>query len=234
MSIDPPLSVRSRLRIVAAVVFSYLVALAPLVLFGFEGVWWLGILVIGSAPLLAIACFAAFAFAGGVRKRPFRWAFAAGLAAVALSVRCIVVMLTATWVGLVSVPVAALLRAVIFGFLVNTFVGWGQNRRRPGVQRCPIIPAANVRFEVENGHQVPAKPTGLTLQYTLKGSPMSAPQSLWKFSLVCLLALGSDASAVSPGRSSAPRAAYDIQTRSSKPFSKAGPGRGRPSVHLHS
>ena len=47
---------------------------------------------------------------------------------------------------------------------------------------------------------------------------MSAPQSLLKFSLVCLLALGSDASAASPGHSSAPRAAYDIQTRKLEAF----------------
>src|SRR5215218_11368406 len=64
----------------------------------------------------------------------------------------------------------------------------------------------------------PRKPTGLTLQFTLKGSPMSAPQSLLHFSLVCLLALGSDASAASPGRSSTPRAAYDIQTRKLEAF----------------
>ena len=47
---------------------------------------------------------------------------------------------------------------------------------------------------------------------------MSAPQSLLKCSLVCMLALGSDASAASPGGSSAPRAAYDIQTRKLEAF----------------
>ena len=78
------------------------------------------------------------------------------------------------------------------------------------------------RSKVRNGWKAaitfPRKPTGLTLQYTLKGSPMSAPQSLLKFSLVCLLALGSDASAAAPGRCSAPRAAYDIQTRKLEAF----------------
>src|SRR4051794_16342028 len=64
----------------------------------------------------------------------------------------------------------------------------------------------------------PRKPTGLTLQYTLEGSPMSAPLSVLKFSLVCLLALGSDAAAAYPVSSSAPRAAYDIQTRKLEAF----------------
>jgi len=47
---------------------------------------------------------------------------------------------------------------------------------------------------------------------------MSAPQSLLKFSMVCLLAVGSDASAASPGRSSAPREAYDNQTKKLEAF----------------
>ena len=47
---------------------------------------------------------------------------------------------------------------------------------------------------------------------------MSAPQSLLKFSLVCLLALGSATSATSPERSSAPRSAYDIQTTKLEAF----------------
>ena len=119
MLIHAPLSVRSRLRIVAAVLFSYIMALAPLVLFGSEGLWWVGMLLIASAPLLAIACVAAYAFAGSVRRHPFRWGGAAALFAIVLSVVALWV-LTATWVGLVSIPVAAF-AAVIFGFVVKTF-----------------------------------------------------------------------------------------------------------------
>ena len=51
---------------------------------------------------------------------------------------------------------------------------------------------------------------------------MSAPLSLLKFSLVCLLALGSGASAASPGRSAAPRAAYDAQTRKLEAIFRSG------------
>ena len=47
---------------------------------------------------------------------------------------------------------------------------------------------------------------------------MNAPRSLLKFSLVCLLALGSDVSAASPNRPFSPRAAYDIQTRKLEAF----------------
>jgi len=46
---------------------------------------------------------------------------------------------------------------------------------------------------------------------------MSAPLSALRFSLACLLALGSDASAASD-RPSAPRAAYDAQTRKLEAF----------------
>ncbi|WP_309603235.1 DUF4440 domain-containing protein [Sphingomonas sp.] len=41
---------------------------------------------------------------------------------------------------------------------------------------------------------------------------MTSRHSLLKFSLVSLLAFGSDASTASPSRSIAPRAAYDLQT----------------------
>ena len=101
-----------RLRVTAAVVFSFFAALAPLLLFGWEGLWWAKILMIGGTPFLGIAAITAFTFAGAILRRPLVWAGIASGTAITVSIAGLW-LLTGSVIGLASLPIA-LLAPVIF------------------------------------------------------------------------------------------------------------------------
>lgn len=106
-----------RLRVTAAVVCSFFAALAPLLLFGWEGLWWAKILMIGGAPFLGIAAIAAFTFAGAILRRPLVWAEIASATVITVSIVGLW-FLTGSLVGLASLPIA-LLAPVIFVFAIK-------------------------------------------------------------------------------------------------------------------
>ena len=107
MSGHEALSLTLRIRVVAAVIASFFAVLSPLLLFGREGIWWIQMLVVGSAPLLAIAVLTAFVFAASIRRKPFTWAVSAGVIAIVSSVVTLW-LLTGTLIGAVATPVAIL------------------------------------------------------------------------------------------------------------------------------
>lgn len=106
-----------RLRVSAAVVCSFFAALAPLMMFGSEGIWWAKILMIGGAPFLGIAAIIAFTFAGAILGRPLVWAGIASATAITVSVVGLW-LLTGSFIGLFSLPIA-LLAPVIFVFAIK-------------------------------------------------------------------------------------------------------------------
>ena len=106
-----------RLRVTAAVVCSFFAALAPLLLFGWEGLWWAKILMIGGAPFLGITAITAFTFAGAILRRPLVWAGIASATAITVS-SVGLWLLTGSAIGLASLPIA-LLATVIFVFAIK-------------------------------------------------------------------------------------------------------------------
>lgn len=116
MASDQALPLSVRLRVVSAVIVGYLAALAPLLLFGPEGGWWFGVLLLGSTPLLAFAGLAAFFFAESIRRRPVLWASSAGIIALAASLITLR-LLTRTWTGVLAAPTAVLAPLAFLYFL---------------------------------------------------------------------------------------------------------------------
>jgi hypothetical protein len=94
-----------RLWVLAAVVGSYLIALTPFLLFGWEGRWLAEILLAGSFPFLAVAGIAAFLFAERVIANPLEWAATASFAGLVIYVVLSIVTTGLPW-AVIGAPVA--------------------------------------------------------------------------------------------------------------------------------
>lgn len=95
----------TRLGVSAAVITSYLITLAPLLFFGWDGRWFATLLLFVVAPFLASAGATAFLLADRVVRRPFAWAGAAGAIGLALYTIALWGMTGELW-GLVALPFA--------------------------------------------------------------------------------------------------------------------------------
>ena len=127
MSDPSPPDVRTRLRVLAAVVVSYLAGYIPLLLSGWTGWWWAEILLIASLPLAAMAALASLICARSILAHPIMWAVSACVLTIMLSVTVLFAM-TGSLVGLASMPVAAL-AAGVFVLLAKSKVVQGRRER---------------------------------------------------------------------------------------------------------
>lgn len=117
MALTQSVSTMLRLRVTVAVVCSFFAALAPFLMFGWEGLWWAKLLMTGGAPFLGIAAITAFNFAPAICRRPLVWAGTASATAITLSVVGLW-LLTGSFIGLASLPIA-LLASVFFVFAIK-------------------------------------------------------------------------------------------------------------------
>lgn len=102
-----PISTSVRLRLLSAVVVSYLITLSPLLLFGWEGWWLANLLLVGPSPLLAISAMFAFAYPATVLRHPFVWALVAAITALTIAT-VLMWVLAGTLLGLLALPVAVI------------------------------------------------------------------------------------------------------------------------------
>jgi len=108
-----------RARLLATIIGSYVAALTPLLLFGPEGVWWIGILLTGSTPLILVAAILALVFPRRIIARPLTWALCGAGAAIAVSILAMW-WVTGTSVGAVAI-VIAVPAALIFWWLIHVW-----------------------------------------------------------------------------------------------------------------
>jgi hypothetical protein len=117
---DPEMSsvlAAKRLWVFAAVVGSYLIALTPFLLFGWEGRWLAALFLAGSSPFLAIAGIAAFLFAERVIANPLEWAATASFVGLVIYVVLSMVATGLPW-ALVGAPVA-IIAPLLFWLMVR-------------------------------------------------------------------------------------------------------------------
>ena len=106
-----------RFWVLAAVVGSYLIALAPLLLFGWVGRWLAELFLAASSPFLAIAGITAFLFAERVLEHPLQWAATASFIGLAIYVILSMVAAGLPW-ALIGAPVA-IIAPLLFWLMVR-------------------------------------------------------------------------------------------------------------------
>lgn len=134
MTLRPPFLFANRLRIIAAVLASFVAGFLPVALSGGYGLWWARILLIGSVPLIIIGLMITAIFANSIAAHPYRWATTAGLCAAGLAIVGMWAM-TGSLIGIAAVLVA--LPAVCF-FLC--LARWWPGLLRQEILRASVVP----------------------------------------------------------------------------------------------
>lgn len=109
----PAPSIRDRLKVVAIACAAWIVGVGWLLVFGWQGLFWVKVLSLASLPFGLLVCLVAFFFAPSIAARPLVWSISAAAAVGAVSIAAMYA-LTRSWAGVASLFVAAPASAMFY------------------------------------------------------------------------------------------------------------------------